>query len=242
VDPFGVESAFPMSLPLTREKLTVAMISRNEEGAIAKVMADIRRATPEAEVLLVDSSTDRTAEIAESLGARVIRQLPPRGYNAAMDLALRSAAGEVVVTMDCDDTYPADRIPEMARLVLEDGFDLVDASRLEGRPANMPFINYLANYGFALGASAAFGQRLTDLHSGMRAYRKSMIDELKFEIAGAALPVELLLVPIRRGYRYKVIFIDYRERVGQSKMRPLYSAWWTLRRIISARLVHRQST
>jgi glycosyltransferase involved in cell wall biosynthesis len=224
-----------MTLPLSRENLTVAMISRNEEGAIAKVMADIRRATPEAEILLVDSSVDKTAEIADSLGARVIRQIPPRGYNAAMDLALRSASGRVVVTMDCDDTYPADRIPEMARLVLDEGYDLVDASRLQGRPASMPLINYLANYGFALGASAVFGQRLTDLHSGMRAYRKSMIDDLKFDIAGTALPVELLLLPIQRGYRYKVIFIDYRERVGQSKMRPLYSAWWTLRRIVSVR-------
>ncbi len=138
------------------------MISRNEEGAIEKVISDIRKAAPEAEILLVDSSTDKTAEIAKRLGARVIVQLPARGYNAAMDLALRSASGKVVVTMDCDDTYPADRIPEMARMVLDDGYDIVDASRLEHKPAAMPMINYLANFGFALGASAVFGQRLTD--------------------------------------------------------------------------------
>ena len=222
--------------PLTRDNLTVAMISRNEEGAIAKVIADIRKAAPEAEILLVDSSTDKTAEIAESLGARVIKQLPPRGYNPAMDLALRSAHGKVVVTMDCDDTYPAERIPEMARLVLDDGYDLVDASRLEGRPKEMPLINYLANWGFALSASAVFARRLTDLHSGMRAYRKSMIDELTFDVSGTALPVELLLLPIRKGYRYKQVFIEYRERVGVSKMQPLRSAWWTARRIVTVRM------
>jgi glycosyltransferase involved in cell wall biosynthesis len=216
--------------------LTVAMISRNEEGAIGKVMADIRKYCPTAEVLLVDSSKDKTAEIAEALGARVIKQMPPKGYNAAMDLALRSSTGKVVVTMDCDDTYPADRIPEMARLVLDDGYDLVDASRLESKPDAMPMVNYLANWGFALGASAVYGQRLTDLHSGMRAYRKSMIDELRFNIAGTALPVELLLLPLRRGYKTKIIFIDYRERIGETKMRPLYSAWWTLRRILEVRL------
>ncbi len=225
-----------MTTPLTKETLTVAMISRNEEGAIAKVVGDIRKAAPDAEILLVDSSTDKTAQIAESLGARVIVQLPARGYNAAMDLALRSATGKVVVTMDCDDTYPAERIPELARMVLDEGCDLVDASRLEHKPAAMPLVNYVANFGFALGASAVFAQRLTDLHSGMRAYRKSMIDELRFNISGTALPVELLLLPIRRGYRFKVVFIDYRERVGQSKMRPLWSAWWTLRRIVTVRL------
>ena len=137
--------------------------------------------------------------------------------------------------MDCDDTYPADRIPEIARLMLEDGYDIVDASRLGSRPRNMPLVNYAANYGFALIASGVFGRRLTDLHSGMRGYRKSMIEELAFDISGTALPVELLLLPLRRRYRFKVIFIDYKERLGQSKMRPLYSAYWTARRIVSNR-------
>lgn len=224
-----------MAMPLTRDDLTVAMISRNEEGAIAKVMTAIRQAVPEAEVLLVDSSTDKTAEIAESLGARVIKQLPPRGYSAAMDLALRSGHGRVVVTMDCDDTYPAERIPELARMVLEQGYDLVDASRLEARPENMPLLNYLANFGFALAASAVFARRVTDLHSGMRAYRKSMIDELQFELGGPALPVELLLRPMQKGYKVALLFIDYRERIGESKLDPFRSAWWTLRRIVAVR-------
>ena len=224
-----------MSVELNRDNLTVAMITRNEEKAIAKVLGDIRRAVPDAEVLVVDSSTDRTAEIAREMGARVIQQLPPRGYGPAMDTALRSANGRVVVTLDCDDTYPADRIPELARLVLEDGYDVVDGSRLRSKPEAMPWINYVANYGFALVASVLFGNRLTDLHSGMRAYRKTLIDELKYEAKGAALPVELLLRPLKMGKRLKVVYIDYRERVGQSTMRPLESAWWTAKRILNVR-------
>ena len=224
-----------MSVELNSDNLTVAMITRNEEKAIAKVVTDIRRAVPDAEVLVVDSSSDRTAEIAESLGARVIKQFPPRGYGPAMDTALRSANGRVVVTLDCDDTYPADRIPELARLVLEDGYDVVDGSRLRSKPEAMPWINYVANYGFALVASVLFGNRLTDLHSGMRAYRKTLIDELKYEAKGAALPVELLLRPLKMGKRLKVVYIEYRERVGQSTMRPLESAWWTAKRILNVR-------
>jgi len=49
---------------------------------------------------VVDSSADSTAQIAESLGAKVIRQFPPKGYGPAMDTALRSAAGKVVITME----------------------------------------------------------------------------------------------------------------------------------------------
>jgi glycosyltransferase involved in cell wall biosynthesis len=224
-----------MSIELNHDNLTVAMITRNEEQAIAKVIGDIRLVVPAAEILVVDSSTDRTAEIAAGLGARVIQQLPPRGYGPAMDTALRSAGGRVVVTLDCDDTYPADEIPALARMVLEEGYDIVDASRLRGKPAAMPWLNYLANYGFALAASLLFWRRVTDLHSGMRAYRKQLIDELTYQVNGAALPVELLLRPIKMGKRLKVVFIDYRERIGQTTMRPLQSAWWTVRRMLSVR-------
>jgi glycosyltransferase involved in cell wall biosynthesis len=224
-----------MAVELNRDNLTVAMITRNEEQAVAKVIGDVRAAVPGAEVLVVDSSSDRTAEVAQELGARVIKQFPPRGYGPAMDTALRSATGQVVVTLDCDDTYPAEQIPALARLVLEEGYDIVDGSRLRNKPKAMPWINYLANFGFALLASALFLRRVTDLHSGMRAYRKSLIDGLRYEPRGAALPVELLLRPIKMGKRLKVVYIDYRERVGQSTMRPLQSAWWTLRRVLAVR-------
>jgi glycosyltransferase involved in cell wall biosynthesis len=216
-------------------RLTVAMITKNEERAVGKVVADIQRAVPGAEILLVDSSTDATARMAESLGARVIRQFPPRGYGPAMDMALRSASGEVVVTLDCDGTYPAEKIPELANGILVDGYDLVDASRLKSKPRNMPWTNYLANAGFAFIASVLFFRRLTDLHSGMRAYRKSLIDELAYDAKGAALPVELLLRPMVMGKRVKEVFIEYGERTGLSTMQPFSSAWWTLKRILRVR-------
>lgn len=215
--------------------ITVAMITMNEEKAIETVVQDIRKFVPDAEILIVDSSRDRTAEIAESLGVKVIKQFPPRGYGPAMDMALRSGSGEVIITMDCDNTYPASDIPRFASMVLEEGYDLVDGSRLKTKPKAMPWINYLANAGFAMIASVLFLRWLTDLHSGMRAYRKTLIDNLKYEAKGAALPVELLLRPIRMKYKVKTVFIDYFERVGVSTMRPLESAYWTIKRILTVR-------
>jgi len=216
--------------------ISVVMITMNEEKAVGTVIADIRAALPEAEILIVDSSRDGTPAIAASLGATVIRQYPPEGYGRAIDLALRSFSRPVAVTLYCDDTYPVDRIEPLARMVLDGGFDLVDGSRLERRPAAMPWVNYLANWGFALLASILFGRRLTDLHSGMRAYRKGLVETLGCDPAGAALPVDLLLRAIRKGLRVTSVFIPYRERIGQSTMRPLESARWTVKRIIGARL------
>lgn len=219
---------------LDRE-ISVVMITMNEEKAVGKVIADIRAAVPGAEILIVDSSSDATADIARSMGAEVIRQFPPRGYGRAIDLALRSFKGSVAVTMDCDDTYPVDRIRPMARMVLRDGWDLVDGSRLERKPEAMPWLNYFANWGFALIASVFFGRRLTDLHSGMRAYRRGLIETLGYDPAGAGLPVEILLRAVRKRFRVISVFIDYRERIGTSTMKPLQGAYWTARRILTAR-------
>jgi glycosyltransferase involved in cell wall biosynthesis len=219
-------------------KLTVSMITMNEEKAVAKVIHDIRRVAPDAEVLLVDSSKDRTAEIAQELGARVIKQFPPQGYGPAMDRAVREAYGDIVITLDCDDTYPVEAIPEMVRLV-DQGYDLVNTTRTWRRPKAMPFANFLANRLFALGARVLHGLKTTDVHSGMRAYRKSMIDKVQWVAKGPALPVDMYIVPHRMGFKTAEIPIDYRERIGETTLQRWDSTIWTFKRLWRARKVKR---
>jgi glycosyltransferase involved in cell wall biosynthesis len=213
--------------------ITVAMITLNEEKAVGKVIADIQQATLglDVEILVVDSSKDRTPEIAAAAGARVVRQFPPQGYGRAMGRALSEGHGDVVITLDCDDTYPADRIPQLAEMVLAGRYDLVNASRLETKPAAMPMPNYLANWLFALVSWILIGVKTTDVHSGMRAYRKSMLDKVTFDPNGPALPVELLLKPAVLGYRIGEIFIPYRDRIGVTTLGKWESTIWTFRRI-----------
>ena len=215
-------------------KLTVSMITMNEEGAIAKVVADIRRVAPDAEILVVDSSKDRTAEIAQELGCRVIKQFPPQGYGPAMNRAVREAAGYIVITLDCDDTYPVDAIPELVRLI-DEGYDLVNTTRTWRRPKAMPFANFLANRFFALGARVLHGLKTSDVHSGMRAYRKSMIDQVEWVAQGAALPVDMYVIPFRRGFKVTEIPIDYRERIGTTTLHRFSSTVWTFKRLWRAR-------
>lgn len=210
------------------------MITMNEEGAVGKVIADIRRVAPEAEILLVDSSKDRTPEIAESLGCRVIRQFPPQGYGPAMNRAVREASGDVVVTLDCDDTYPVEEIPHLVALI-DEGYDLVNTTRVWRRPRAMPFANFLANRVFALAARVLHGIKTTDVHSGMRAYRKTMIDAVQWNERGPALPVDMLVIPYRRGFKVIDVKIDYRERIGQTTLHRWSSTWWTFKRLWNAR-------
>ena len=215
-------------------KLTVSMITMNEEKAVAKVVADIRRVVPDAEILLVDSSKDRTAEIAQELGCRVIKQFPPQGYGPAMDRAVREASGDVVITLDCDDTYPVEVIPELVRLI-DEGYDLVNTTRTWRRPKAMPFANFIANRVFALGARILHGLKTTDVHSGMRAYRKSMIDRVQWVAKGPALPVDMYVIPFRRGFRVTELPIDYRERIGNTTLHRWSSTVWTFKRLWNAR-------
>jgi glycosyltransferase involved in cell wall biosynthesis len=210
--------------------LSVVMITLNEERAIAKVVNDIRQVVPDAEIVVVDSSKDRTAEIAGELGCVVIKQFPPKGYGPAMDKALTGGSREIVVTLDCDDTYPVAAINTLLDEVNK-GNDLVSASRLGKRPDAMPFSNYLANCLFAWLAWFICGVHSTDVHTGMRAYRRTLINDFPYDPNGAALPVELQVGPASLGYKCSEFFIDYLPRIGESKLKKIESTVWTIKRL-----------
>lgn len=213
--------------------ISVAMITMNEEKAVARVIEDISEALSgrEYEIVIVDSSRDATPTIAAGQGARVIRQFPPRGYGRAMGRVLQECHGDVIVTLDCDGTYPASEIPHLADMVLSGECDLVNASRLERRPETMPLANYFANWLFAVCGWVLVGVHSTDLHSGMRAYSHRLIHEVDFDPNGPALPVDLLLKPALRGFRVREVFIPYGERIGETTLQRWSSAVWTFRRI-----------
>ncbi|CAN5591852.1 dolichyl-phosphate hexose transferase [soil metagenome] len=210
--------------------LSVVMITLNEQASISSVVQKIREVIEPGEILIIDSSNDNTAEIATTLGCRVIRQHPAQGYGPALALALREAVGDIIVTMDCDNTYPPQAIIELVNLI-EEGYEIVSASRLFSRPKAMPVFNYIANVIFASLAGIICGVKTTDVHTGMRAYRKSLIQTFDMDANGMALPVELLVGPVSQGYKYKEIGIEYFERTGQSKLQPLPGTYWTLRRL-----------
>jgi glycosyltransferase involved in cell wall biosynthesis len=213
-----------------KKTLSVVMISMNEEKAVAAVIKDIRAVATDAEILLVDSSTDKTAEIAQENGAKVIKQYPPKGYGRAMVLALTSASGDVVITLDCDGTYPCEDIPKLFNLINE-GYDIVNTTRVEKRPKAMPYENFLANRLFAFCTWLRHGIKTTDVHSGMRAYTKELIHSIDWNAPGLALPVELFIRSIKHGYKYTEVPIKYFERIGNTTLTRFDSTIWTFKRI-----------
>jgi len=224
--------------------LTVGMLTMDEEESIERMMNEIKRVAPDAKILLVDSSMkDQTPVIAERMGARVIRQLPPRGHGPAMEVLMKEASqeSEALIYLDCDFTYPPDVIPRLRR-ILERGVDVVNAARTRTRPEAMPLPNYVANKSFAFLAQATAGARVADLHSGMRGYRSSVIRAFAFDGEGDAIPIDTLLWPAKCGYRVVEVPIDYQERVGFSKLRKVAGTVWTFIRLAKTLKVGERSS
>ena len=214
----------------TFDDLAVVMGAYNEEAAIESVLSDVDAATDgRAEVVVVDSSTDRTPDIAREHGATVIEQ-PPRGYGEAVREAVLAPDRPVVVTTDCDDTYPMEAIPQFLAYVNE-GYDVVSGDRLYWGAEAMPTMNRRGNVAFALLGSLLAGTRLHDTTTGMRAYRRELLHEIAWT-ENTGLSAELLLRPVMRGYDVKEVPIEYAERAGETTLDPLTGGYEIARSIV----------
>ena len=219
------------------EDVSIVMGTYNEEAAIGAVLSDIERVTDgAAEVVCVDGSSDRTPEIAREHGARVIEQ-EPQGYGVAVRAALLAPDRPVVVTTDCDDTYPMEQLPAFLSLVNE-GYDVVSGDRLYHGAEAMPPLNRAGNRLFAAAASVLMGRRVHDTTTGMRAYRREVVEEIEWT-ENTGLSAELLVRPVMRGYDVREQPIAYDERAGETKLDPLQGGVAIAKSILTVTLEER---
>lgn len=199
-------------------KLSVVMASMNEVKSIVHMIEEIRKYAPsDSEILLVDSSTDATPEIAQGMGAKVITQ-QPQGHGAALKKALNEASGDIVITTDCDLTYPMSKIPDFINLIDEKGYDLVSGCRLtkELTIREMPFANKLANIVFAFIVRLLYGINTHDVTTGMFAMRRELAQtEWK---GNFSLPAEIIIRSKLMNKKHIEVPIPYKMREGESTL------------------------
>lgn len=199
-----------------KPKISVVMASFNEEKAIGKMIEEIKKYTKEydTEILVVDSSKDKTPEIAKKNGARVIWQ-EPKGHGIALRTAINEAKGDYIITTDCDNTYPMEYIPVVMKLLTEGGYDLVSCNRLTRQlKKEMPFSNKVANKGFAFMVRALYGIDTRDVTTGMFGMKKEVKNKIKWE-TNYSFPCEIIVRSVKNGFKYKEIDIPYLIRVGE---------------------------
>jgi len=179
------------------------------------------------EIIVVDDgSTDRTAEEADSTGARVLRRAENRGYGAALKLGIRQASYGWILITDADGTYPAEAIP----LLLAEGerSAMVVGARL-GKFVKIPVIRRPAKWFLTRLASYLAGQRLPDLNSGLRLIRRSLVERYEPLLPdGFSFTTTITLAAACNGHPVHYVPVDYHARLGQSKIRAHHAYDFTL--------------
>jgi glycosyltransferase involved in cell wall biosynthesis len=200
--------------------ITVIIPCLNEEQGIEKVL----RAVPEFvdEIIVVDNaSTDRTSEVAEALGAKVIREAV-RGYGRSYKRGFNDATGDVIITLDGDHSYPADALSYLIEALLHLDVDFLNASRFPVRNRHaMSFKHKVGNLALSVAMSLLFFRWVRDSQSGMWVFRRSILKEMKLESDGMAFSEEIKLEALRSPrIRFGEISIQYSSRLGEIKLNP----------------------
>ncbi len=202
------------------DKVTVVIPAYNEEKGLPKVIDEIPKDIVHEIIVVDNASTDGTYEIAKNLGIKVIRHEKNLGKVASIHTGIKNAKGEIIVLIDADYTYPAGNIRELLDK-LNEGYDLVVGSRFLDGTKNISYINRMGNKIFSLFASYVGGIRITDSQSGFRAFRKDFFKEINPTSYGFEFETEVTMKALKKGYRLAEIPIEYRKRIGKSKLNPI---------------------
>ena len=209
-------------------KISVVIPCYNEEDGIRSVIEAMPSYVDE--IVVVDNnSTDRTSEIARSLGAVVVFQ-PVKGYGAAYQAGLPAATGDVIATLDGDGTYPSDEIGMLVDALEDRKLDFISGARFPLRNGDaMNFSNKIGNMVLTLTTMLLWFRPLRDSQSGMWVFRRSVLPKLRLTSNGMPLSEEIKIEAIEKlGKRFAEVGIDYRPRIGEVKLQKWRDGWLNL--------------
>lgn len=175
---------------------------------------------PGAEILVVDDGSATPVE-ADALppGTRLLRLPVNRGYGAALKAGIHAATGEHLVIIDSDGTYPVDAVPRL--LAALETHEMAVGSRTGPRVAITP-LRRLVKGTLTRLASHLAEQRIPDINSGLRAFRKSsVLPYLRLLPDRFSLTTTVTLAFLCDGRPVHFEPIDYHPRVGSSHWRPV---------------------
>ncbi|WP_229657457.1 glycosyltransferase family 2 protein [Thermogymnomonas acidicola] len=199
-------------------KISAVIPTINEEKTIGDVISGLRRSGVE-EIIVVDTnSTDRTRDIARSLGAKVIEE-PRRGYGRAYKTGLMHVTGDIVVCLDGDGTYPADLVGPLVQLLIINGVDFISCDRMTLRtPKNYTTLHFVGNTVLNKTMSLLFKCSLRDSQSGMWVFRREIYMKMKHLSDGMSFSQDIKIEAIRNGTLIEVP-IRYGVRVTKPKLK-----------------------
>ncbi|NJK34009.1 MAG: glycosyltransferase family 2 protein [Oscillatoriales cyanobacterium SM2_2_1] len=219
--------------------VSIVMPCLNEEEGIGACIEKIQSTLTEhgihGEIVVCDNgSTDRSVEIAESMGARVIHQ-PLRGYGNAYMMGFASAQGSYLIMGDADDTYDFRLIPTFLEYLIDRDFDFVTGSRflLPGKPEENPWLHrVIGNPAITAILNGLFGTRYTDVYCGFRGFSREAYGLIQPVSPGMEFNLELAINAGLAKLKIAEIPIHLAPRKGESKLRTFRDGWRSLRMML----------
>ncbi|WMC91747.1 glycosyltransferase family 2 protein [Kineothrix sp. MB12-C1] len=196
------------------DKIAVLVPCYNEEKTIAKVVADAKKALPEAVIYVYDNnSTDRTVELAAEAGA-VVRHEYMQGKGNVIRRMFREIHAQCYVMVDGDDTYPMEYAPEMVEKVLEHHADMVVGDRLSSTyftENKRPFHN-MGNSLVRGSINHLFGCEIKDIMTGFRAFSYGFVKTFPVLSKGFEIETEMTIHAVSNNMQIENVIVDYRDR------------------------------
>jgi glycosyltransferase involved in cell wall biosynthesis len=239
--PFDVKASVASPEPIVPIEVSVVIPCLNEAQTIAmcirKALQSFAALGVRGEVIIADNgSVDDSVNIAEGLGARVVRE-SKKGYGAALSRGINAARGEIVVMGDADDSYDWSAIAPFIEKMRE-GFDLVMGNRFQGgiEQGAMPLLHrYLGNPVLSWIGRVAFQTNVGDFHCGMRAFTKTAFRRMCLSSSGMEFATEMVASSACQGLRIGEIptklYLDKRNRPPH--LRSFRDGWRHLRFILT---------
>ncbi len=172
---------------VNNKKIIAVMPAYNTEKTIERAIKAIPRNITDEIIVANDGSRDATEEIAKKLGAIVITHPKNRGYGAAQKTGYREAldrGADIVVMVHSDFQYDPTLLPQMIEKISKNEADVCFGSRMHkngNARANMPWWRFIANRALTILEEAVLKLRISEYHSGYRAFSKEILAKIPFE-------------------------------------------------------------
>jgi len=210
------------------KKVSIVIPAYNEEEAIGLDIDDIKMAMEktdyEYEIIVVDDgSTDKTAEVARAKGVRIFQHKKNKGGGYARETGIKNAKYDIIVITDADRTYPVKDIPKLLEFIPE--YDMVVGARTK-EAGTLPLLRIPAKWFIRKLACFITGEKIPDLNSGFRAFKKKIVMKF-FNLlpSGHSWVSTITLAFLSNDYEVKYVPIDYYKRKGKSTFHPLKDSW-----------------
>lgn len=214
-------------------KTSLILPAYNEEKALPLTLDEYINFVDEI-VVVNDGSKDNTHQIALQYSnkynkIKYIQHEVNRGKPEALKTGVKNASGDIIIFTDADCTYPAKYIPEFLTKINK-GADMVIGARIFNNN-NIPFLNKVGNKIFSSLITYLTYTKIKDGQTGYRAMKRDIFQELDVEARSLEYETKMTIRAAKLGYNVQEISIEYRERVGKSKLNPFKDGFLMLKSI-----------